>query len=44
LKKLPKRQELYDAMDKKYGKSKNKCWKDVSIIVPEDGDYIDNIY
>jgi len=41
LKKLPKRQELYDAMDKKYGKSKNKCWKDVSIIVPEDGDYLD---
>jgi len=29
---------LYDIMDKKFGKNKNKCWLGVSIVVPDDGD------
>jgi len=38
MRKIPKRQELYDIMDKKFGKNKNKCWLGVSIVVPDDGD------
>jgi hypothetical protein len=42
-KKLPKRKELYDIMDKKYERCDRVCWKDITIIDPENIDCFENI-
>jgi hypothetical protein len=39
--KIPKGMELYDYMDKKFGKAKKDGWHNVSIIYPENDELID---
>jgi len=42
-KKMPKGQELYEYMDKKFGPNINSKWKRVKFVVPEDTDLLATI-
>jgi hypothetical protein len=39
--KIPKGMELYDYMDKKFGKAKKDGWHNVSIIYPDTDEMVD---
>jgi len=41
--KMPKAQELYEFMDKRFGLCKQKVWTGVKLIMPEKTDDLDNI-
>jgi len=39
--KVPKSQELYDYIDKKFGPQKSGCWSGIKIYKPEDDEDFD---